>query len=1256
MPNGLPKHDKSQIDSEGYIEPQDLDSPEDFIKYWEPQWAKSLVMYHPEYCYYQWCSQNSELYQFEEDLLVINTFEEAEAAGYVRTSSSDIVLFDVDPFFEDNHIWLDLFYQAGLPERMNKIAKKSVYCATYEAETAEENQCLEKDHVNFGEGDTVTQNNQEWIGLRAAYLFYRNGAINQERTNYVAESDNCFENTGIGFGRELDGVWNIDGEYPYKDKDKRFVELDDWSKLIGGSSNPKIEQQKNAAEDIIRALCNKCPIAIQFEALIEKLIDEKKIDQFTDITSYFSIAPTVFEAWGLGYTNYQWEAQPFSLGAEGSLGCTITGDGNQLCQIIITPYENQTTIDWSAVKSISNVTVSNANQIPNGGYFTMTLNIESDDGTISEIEAYGGSDCIQLDDCNIRNTSDGDQNINWCAESYGLDLLRFTKYLFQDNRFLDSDIVLLKDGKRVPAYSEKLTGNNFDNNADHRWFYDANGTSEAFAGTIIRKGEGSGDFLDARCSFAFYLEEDSPGEITDNITIQSIELPANHTGSTGTNYFVLIGVNKYRERVKIRAYNSCYQLLPGCPTTDICGIEPTGTLVPSTPCEQELEEAIASQAEMHWDIEIRKLRASVREDYVKQCLSAAEQFTADYNDNLYHYTLFYYNQANQLVRTIPPSGVNPIDLDQMHSGNVTNREQIKKYRSKEVGAIPVFSENKLHTTYAYNTINNVVKNDNPDAKTTQFWYDRLGRIVASQDAQQDMNDRYNYILYDELGRVYESGEIENYGPLTTAIAIDDYQFDYWLNIRQLGARKQIVRTFYDRPLNETVSDFFGAEGQKFLRKRIATVAYYGNGTQTLGGYNAATHYSYDAHGNVSKLIQENPTLATLGQSRKTITYDYDLISGNVNQVNYQPGAPDQFYHRYEYDEDNRLSEVYTSKDATTWEKDATYSYYDHGPLSRLELGEGIQGIDYTYTLQGWLKGVNSSTVELARDPGKDGISGGVNAGFASDVFGYSLSYNSTDYSSIGTVNNPFLEPEGIRDLYNGNITAMTTGISEFMQNGQGALGKLYTYDQLNRLVSSSSASVSAIGSTTLNAYRTAIDYDPNGNILSMRRAGTDENINASLMDNLIYRYNTDAQGNIINNQLKAVTEQVAGEDLGDIRPGQTYGNTGVSNDNYQYNEKGQLIADRQEGITLIEWNVFDKVSRVVNGNGTTITFEYDPLGNRIRKAVTNNVETRVTHYVRDAMGKTMAVYEQVGSDYRLIEQPIYGADRLGQRTDVIDLR
>lgn len=144
-------------------------------------------------------------------------------------------------------------------------------------------------------------------------------------------------------------------------------------------------------------------------------------------------------------------------------------------------------------------------------------------------------------------------------------------------------------------------------------------------------------------------------------------------------------------------------------------------------------------------------------------------------------------------------------------------------------------------------------------------------------------------------------------------------------------------------------------------------------------------------------------------------------------------------HRYQYDSDNRITEVETSKDGKIWENDASYFYYSHGPLARTEIGDKkVQGIDYAYTIQGWIKGVNSEELAPAFDMGLDGGTAGTlahrqNSQVAQDAFGYSLSYFEGDYAARISGADNFLRysknlPSSSANLYNGNIRDMYTAI------------------------------------------------------------------------------------------------------------------------------------------------------------------------------------------------------------------------------------
>ncbi|KIC89064.1 hypothetical protein, partial [Flavihumibacter sp. ZG627] len=258
-----------------------------------------------------------------------------------------------------------------------------------------------------------------------------------------------------------------------------------------------------------------------------------------------------------------------------------------------------------------------------------------------------------------------------------------------------------------------------------------------------------------------------------------------------------------------------------------------------------------------------------------------------------------------------------------------------------------------------------------------------------------------------------------------------------------------------------------------------------------------------------------------------ITYHYDLISGKVNMVSYNPGKADQFFHQYDYDAENRLRAVKTSADGWVWEVDATYDYYRHGPLARTELGDlKVQGLDYAYSLQGWLKGVNSTSLyQGAFDMGGDGKAGGIHQYTARDAMGFSLTYFGDDYRPVGPGAEPFAEfssklpANQFKPLYNGNITAMAVNISGL----NGAQLYNYQYDQLSRLTGMDSYQQFTPSSnqwtsplTTQQAYKERIAYDGNGNILQYLRQGMATKL---AMDSLQYKYNYSATGQLLHNQL-----------------------------------------------------------------------------------------------------------------------------------------
>src|SRR5205085_5290317 len=146
----------------------------------------------------------------------------------------------------------------------------------------------------------------------------------------------------------------------------------------------------------------------------------------------------------------------------------------------------------------------------------------------------------------------------------------------------------------------------------------------------------------------------------------------------------------------------------------------------------------------------------------------------------------------------------------------------------------------------------------------------------------------------------------------------------WINSSSTGETKQeITRTVYDEPWPPFCNDpATSILCQKNLRNRVS-YTYVKNTESSDPDYtwDAATFYTYDIHGNVDTLLQDyytgmgaiECTEDTMRGNRfKKMVYSYDLISGKVNDVAYQPNRTDQFYHHYDYDAENKLTIVKTS--------------------------------------------------------------------------------------------------------------------------------------------------------------------------------------------------------------------------------------------------------------------------------------------------------------------------------------------------------
>jgi RHS repeat-associated protein len=705
--------------------------------------------------------------------------------------------------------------------------------------------------------------------------------------------------------------------------------------------------------------------------------------------------------------------------------------------------------------------------------------------------------------------------------------------------------------------------------------------------------------------------------------------------------------------------------------------------------------AIANyNATQAWQTELSAAAQAYRTALAEACMSGLaerEDFTISYTLSEYHYTLYYYDQAGNLLKTVPPAGVR-LDLatDYTNDANAvisfTGTTAVEDFSAATMAhratpnnaATPYLRpRHELVTWYTYNSFQQPVAQHYPDGGTTRFFYDKLGRLIASQDPVQATAGHYSYTLYDALGRVQEVGQLLSPTPLNQEIARGEGagNIPTWpAFLAQITAKDQIMRTYYTDDLATVdpslagVPASFGAGGQQHLRNRVASVTYKEAVTTTdpaVDDYDQATHYSYDIHGNVRSLVQELRELQEMGQSFKRMDYRYDLISGKVLEVNYQTGQWDQYHHRYRYDADGRLLEARTSNDGRVWERDARYFYYAHGPLARTELGDkSVQGTDHYYTLHGWLRGVNSPTLQRAKDPGKDGA--GQHLFFADDANSYALGYYTGDFVPVAGNSASPLPANGSgayaaalaqRDLYNGNIPTMLTALRDLSGAPMPLHANVYRYDRLNRIKGmdvyhgAPATDLSALANN--DDYRTAYSYDPNGNILALERNAHGSNRD---MDRFEYHYTAGT------NQLDYVYDSQPAANWPDDLDEQDLGN-------YEYDPKGRLTKDMLAGIGEdgIAWTLHDKVRAVTRETTSDLDelhFRYGPMGHRTVKEVrprtggntTQEDQWTTTYYIHDAQGNPMAIYRRSyqptqGGNYRdqLVADglPVYGSARLG---------
>jgi RHS repeat-associated protein len=606
-----------------------------------------------------------------------------------------------------------------------------------------------------------------------------------------------------------------------------------------------------------------------------------------------------------------------------------------------------------------------------------------------------------------------------------------------------------------------------------------------------------------------------------------------------------------------------------------------------------------------------------------------------YAVNYYDYAVNVYNKTGQLIKSIQPNG---------YVANLT------------IVPVPAhMTSNNFASTYVYNTLGQVVQTTSPDEGTSEFAYRNDGQIRYSQSALQ-ADTKVSYTNYDTYARPIESGV------LTGATGIWDLA-NAGADSSSLiaGAAAEKVFTVYDEAVSlnsdpntltskfpiikvnlTTVLTAAAIDPANYMQQNLS-----GNVAITYNKPNgkfihAITWYSYDIYGRTEWIVQ-----FIEGIGAKTIHYYYDY-KGNVKRVIYQKDkSAELFAHQYTYDANDVLKKVQTSTDLVnigtpaesgTFITHADYSYYQTGELKRVNIAEGLQGIDYVYTLGGALKSINHPSLDPSKDPGGDGLTGSPNAAVEPDVFGITLDYYSGDYLRTGR--NIITSPTAVAD-YNGNIKATRWANKGIVSDMTGSIanqkGYLYNYDRNNWLTGATfgntDASTAAIASTN-NFSEGGLTYDANGNIRSLQRT----NDKGVIVDDLTYNYTNSGK-----NQLNSVNDAVATGEKTDIE--------NQASGNYEYDAIGQMTRNIQEDL-YYSYNTQGLVTEVRKGVNPVVKFFYNERGQRIKKESYNTASPyeliSTDYYVLDLSGNAMSIYNQPSSSAIVQKDlPIFGLSRLG---------
>ncbi len=512
-------------------------------------------------------------------------------------------------------------------------------------------------------------------------------------------------------------------------------------------------------------------------------------------------------------------------------------------------------------------------------------------------------------------------------------------------------------------------------------------------------------------------------------------------------------------------------------------------------------------------------------------------------------TYYVYDHLGQLRMVIQPEGVQHL---------VRN--------NWSVGALNADFYAEQCFRYQYDDRSRVVWKQVPGAAPVYTIYDSRDRAVMIQTGLLRINNQWQYILYDNLNRVTQTGL------LTSTTGFEDH-----LNAAKTSSvypdlsnitHIVLTETYYDNYnwLSGHVSGLtpvYDGGDDSYLLAASASVWPYpvenitssltqgmvtGSMTRVLD--TDTLLYTVNIYDEKQRVIQVKQQNFTGGNSVITTQYSWNgspLVNINRHHITGTASENIITVEKIAYDSLWRVSSV-DRQIAGTYTKAAetitTIEYDALGQMKKKKLGNAtnpIETLDFSYNIRGFITGLNK---EYALNQ------------TSNRYFGYVLGYDKTTIGSLGNF-------AGAQ--FNGNITGMN-----WRSKGDDQIRKFdYSYDRMNRIIAADFNEFEGGNYNRTNGLdfsESDYSYDLNGNILSVNRKGWKAG-GSTYIDQLTYNYES------LSNKLKNVIDasQDPTSKLGDFKYTQRYhdelGGTKTSSaKDYYYDADGNMVRDMNKYI------------------------------------------------------------------------------------------